>query len=468
VSTSRKRDPAADRCKVATEWLTGLRWTSAHEKAIAALHARSRVKDLTALSFKEHYPPHATVDRWMEAVLIDSALACVSRKAPRLKVAHATVLVTQSKRGFGWGNSAGRDPVRARASLIAALAGDWDSVAKGLGGRPLAGSVAKGKTFSALSGLVRHVATAAKHRLGEGACAEALKAYAKSSDCELPVLWALARLAIETAGGHPRAEVPTRFAAILDGAPTQVFARASVVDDPRVSVFERYMLMGSEEERGDVAAWLAHIRDEHLTAVWDGRVSEAIAHASVLGMDDVVTALVPRITQLHRGSSSYPSPAFLFLTMLGVRIDDWETKQRADLKKFHRARELSILRRYRWSTGAAAVALAAADLRLVKKLTPASGKDLFRPGKTFGDDPRAVLRYYALALEAKASLVEVTPAWLELLVTRTPDDDDSRTGGRWAWDSLWCLAFTHFHRIGGAKPEDVPALLQRTLRGDSR
>ena len=158
--------------------------------------------------------------------------------------------------------------------------------------------------------------------------------------------------------------------------------------------------------------------------------------------------------------------ALVFLAMLGRPIDGWQRKIRADLKRFHLASEVTMLRRYKQTTAAAAVALAAGDVALVKKLTPASGKDVFRPGKTYGDDPRAALRYYALALEAKASLTDVTPAWLELLVTRIPDRDRSRPGGCWGWDSLWCLAFAHFHRIGGAPAEAVPALLRKTLRGE--
>lgn len=447
------------------QWLVGARWSDGHEAAFAALDARSRTENSDRLAFAEAWPDGAIVDAWIEAVLVDSALACTSGRVPRLEGVHARALVVQARRGFGWGNTEHRDPVRARASLIAALVGDWDLVAKGLGGRPLSRSVGKSSAFSSLGGLVRHVATAAKNGLGEGSCADALRTYATSSDCELPVLWALARLAIEIAGGHPRSEVPARFAAILGGAEGTTRARVPVVDDPRVSVFERYMAMGSAEERAEVEQWLVYVRDERALAGWDASVAESVAHASVLGMDELLATVLPRLVALRTGSSSYPTPAVPFLAMLGRPVLDGESLLRADLKKFHRARELSTLRRYKWSTAAAAVALAADDLGLVKKLTPASGKDVFRPGKAFGDDPRAVLRHYALAIEANASLADVTPAWLELLVTRPPDRDDGRTGGRWGWDSLWCLAFAHFHRIGGAAPHDVPGLLRNTLRG---
>ncbi len=442
-----------------------------HEEALAALDVRSRL-DTGRASFDEVWPPDATVDAWIEAALIDAALACTNAGEPKVTAAHARTLVVQAKRGFGWGNSEHRVPVQARAAAVAALVGEWDLVAKALGGRPLARTVVASKTYDGLGGLVRHVATAARHGLGEEVCRAALVAFAKGPACEPALLFALARLALEGAGGHPRSEVPTRFFALLEDrvATPRARPRAAPIDDPRVSIFERFMsALSDQEARAGLLEWQSYVRELPAGRSFDTLVTRWVSHAWLLGMDAEVAALMPVLSQLRPASTgSEPTAAFVFLAMLGHPVDDWRAQLLRELRPFKTPRKVTTLRRYRWSTAAAAVALAAGDTALVKTLTPGPKKERFQPGKSFGDEPRSVLRYFALAIDAGASQADVQKAWLELLATRVPDGgDQGRTGGAWGWTSLCCLAFAYFHVIGGAAEQDVLHLLRRTLRGET-
>jgi len=345
-------------------------------------------------------------------------------------------------------------------------------VAKGLGGRPLARTVVASKTHDSLGGLVRHVATAARHGLGEDVCRAALVAFAKGPTCEPALLFALARLAIEGAGGHPRGEVPARFSALFEDAAAAPRARprAAPIDDPRVSIFERFMsALSDEAAQAGLREWQSYVRELPAGRSFDTLVTRWVSHAWLLGMDAEVTALMPVLTQLRPASTgSEPTAAFVLLAMLGHPVDDWRAQLLRDLRPFKTPRKVTTLRRYRWSTAAAAVALAAGDTALVKTLTPGPKKERFLPGKSFGDEPRSVLRYFALAIDAGARQADVQKAWLELLATRVPEDRDATlTGGAWGWTSLCCLAFAYFHVLGGAPEADVLGLLRRTLRGEA-
>jgi hypothetical protein len=452
----------------AEEWLASASWTDELDAAFAGLDARARLGHGEG-TFEDRWPATEIVDGWLRAAFVDVALSCRDDREPRLREPHARALVTQTRRGFGWGDAKLRGPVRARAALAAALVSAWDLTATALGGRPLANAVTPKKIPATLEALVRHVATAAKHGLGEASCGRALAAYLESASFEPAIFWTLARLAIAVAGNHPPAEVAERCGALVRGdvaAPASA-ARRSAVDDPRVSVFERYMHLWD-----DAGARAAIARDQDYVVTggrrgWDTHTASWVARAWILGCDEAIAAARPTLERLDPiASTSTPSPGATFRAMLGLPAPDAATVQKS-LQPYHRARELGVLRRYRWSTAAAAVALAAGDTALVKLLTPGTKNDRFRPGKTFGDDPRAVLRYVALAVEANAARADVAAALVELLVARPPDDHDSaRPGGAWRWESLLCLAYVHFHRLGGARPEDVPRLLRAMLRGE--
>lgn len=404
-------------------------------------------------------------------MLVAAALACTHAEERVVTAAQARVLVVQSKRGFGWGFSQHRVPVQGCVSLIAALAGDWDLVASGLGGRPLARTVSANKTPDALPSLVRHIATAARHRLGDNVCSSALTRYARSAACRPEVFWALARLAVEGAGGHPRSEVVARVRGLLLPAKAVVVktgrsAQSTPIDDPRVSVAERFMTALTDAKATAELKEAAYLRERQLRG-WDSLTARFVARASMMGLDAELAEALPALLQLDPArSSSGPSPAFVFRAMLGHPVDGWTERALGELRHFHRPREIWALRRFRWSTAAAAVALATGDTDLVRELTPGTKKERFVSGKSFGDEPRAVLRYFALALDARATRDDVTPAWLQLLASRAPDDDDdARTGGAWGWASLWCLAFTYFHRLGDVPAAEVPRILRETLRG---
>lgn len=451
-------------------WLATTTWTQAHARALAALAARAEAAQSNTLTFEQRWPASEVVDAWVEAALIDAALGCTRSLHNTISAAQAQVLVSQSKRGFGWGFSKDRMPVQACASLLAALAADWDLVASGLGGRPLAQTVSGNKTSNTLAGLVRHIATAARHRLGEDVCASALQGYARSAACRPEVFWALARLAIEGAGGHPPSEVLVRARSVLlPATAAKPRRRPGPIDDPRVSVAERFMMPLTDPKAGaELRAWAVELRQGRVRG-WDSQTARFVARASVMGLDTELAETLPALLQLDSTwSATGPSPALIFLAMLGHPVVDWNERALSELRQFHQPRELSTLRRFRWSTEAAAAALATGDTNLVRKLTPGAKKERFVSRKTFGDEPRAVLRYFALALDVGATRDDVTPAWLQLLASRAPDDDDgARTGGAWSWASLWCLAFTYFHRLGDVPAAEVPRLLRETLCGQA-
>lgn len=447
------------------DWPDATAWTAAHEAAFAGLDARTKIGSDAA--FEERWPASEIVDAWIDAVFLDAALACTGDRASRFGQVHAEALVVQAKRGFGWGNSVHRDPVRAKAAIAAALVGDADLVVTALGGGPLSRSVSAGRAPASLGGLVRHVATAARHGLGEDACAPALRAWAEK--LEPPVLFALGRLAIESAGGHPRAEVPARLAALLAGQGAPAKKRTALaLDDPRVSVFERHMqVLADPAARPMLEDTAQYVREGRMLRGWDSHLASFVARAWVFGAEDLIASTLPVLVELDPRSNPHePSPARPLLAMLGHAADDWETTLRAELRAFHKPKALSTLRRYRWSTAAAAVALAGGDTKLVGKLTGGAAKKI-RAGQSFGDDPRAVLQYFALALDAQATRADVEPAFFGLLASRVADDADrARTGGAWGWASLACLAFVYFARLGGAPAVDVPRLLRATLRGE--
>ena len=349
-----------------------------------------------------------------------------------------------------------RETVRCLGTVFLALTAQWDKVAAALGSRPHARKVAAKKTYdgAGFAGLVRHCATAAKNRLGEGSCQAALKAWAARPQTEPAVLLALACLAIEGAGGHPREEVATRLEALLTGSSAPVKAAPTLVEDARASVFERYLPVLSDAK--EIEALKKHGLGEYDT-------TSRMVEAWLFGFDELVAR---KLEQPERSSFTLPNAWSIAAAALGKPVLRGHEMLRARLASFHKPREANTLARYRWSTQVAALALAAGDTRLVLELTVGPKKEVFKPGKSFGDDARKALRYFARAIEAKATQADVTPAWLELLVARVPQDhDDTLAGGAWTWASLMCLAYAYFHLLGGAPEGEVAKLLRETLRG---
>ncbi|MFO0674408.1 MAG: hypothetical protein U0235_33165, partial [Polyangiaceae bacterium] len=356
-------------------------------------------------------------------------------------------------------------------------------VVRALGSGPLASRVSTARVPATLGALVRHVATTARHHLGEGASAVALRAYAASETCEPAIFWALARLAIEHAGGHPTSEVRARALALLDPSAEKLPAtaqRTAPTDDPRVSIFERYMLVLTDPEaRAGLEDAATYVRTLTPRRAWESHSASFVARALMFGFDDLLEGVLPILLALDPRAASYtPSPGLLLRAMLGHPIDGWETLLREDLRKFHKAKAISTLRRYRWSTEAAAVALAAGDTKLVKLLV-GERKGAFRPKLRLGDEPRVVFAYFAQALEQreggraagsaaerKVEREDLEPAWQDLVASRVPDESDrARTGGAFGWVGLLCLAFTRLVRFGGHAPTEVAPLLRAELRG---
>ncbi|MFT3709554.1 MAG: cobalamin-dependent protein [Archangium sp.] len=421
----------------------------------------ARTEPNPSRSFEELYPSSDDVLKWIDAMLIDNALQCEGHQ-PRteLRFAHAEHLFNQTRRGFGWGNYRQPDGfmqkewVRDLTALCAALAGAWDLVAQVLGGRPLARKVLINKTYDGwkdFGGLVRHVATAARHRLGEGSCAVALQAWSKNPRCEPKVLMALARLAINGAGGHPVGEVSTRFEALLRGEGANAVHKAeSKVEDPRASVFEKYQPILTNSRR-------ALDNGGHFTPVG------GFALTWLGGYDFDVAKYAAK---LESGGYPWPSAGSIVAAAVGHPHKSWRGELEKSLKRVSTPRQVKSASRYRRSTIIAAIALAFGDTKLVKKFTAGPQKEVFKGGKTFGDDARKVLRYFALAIDAKAKPKDVEPAWLELLVSRVPDDyDDTATGGAWSWPGLFCLAYAYFHLLGKTPEGKVGEALRKTLRG---
>ena len=167
-------------------WLAQLTWRADHATAWAELEHRADPN--LQRTFEQTYPPAARVDAWIEAALVDNALACAGKRERKLTPALASTIALQVlNRSWGWRNYrphdhelSERDTVRALGTILLALTGHWDKVAAALGSRPLERKVTPKKTYdgSAFAGLVRHCATAAKNQLGEGSCQAAFKAWA--------------------------------------------------------------------------------------------------------------------------------------------------------------------------------------------------------------------------------------------------------------------------------------------------
>lgn len=113
-----------------------------------------------------------------------------------------------------------------------------------------------------------------------------------------------------------------------------------------------------------------------------------------------------------------------------------------------------------WSAGFAALAL---DERpTYRRVAACAGEATlpFTPGETFGFNLQALLGHMAAAVENKASLADVTPAWHELLGNYhlLYDTSSIRPG-----TLLWMARVVH-HRIGGAPLGEVGQRLQDDIR----
>lgn len=448
-------------------------FTSEHQAAFKDFTERAYHR--TKGGFDVTYPPRDSIWSWIHAALAENADECSGAKQKaELTEPHANLIFNQARRGFGFGNYAPpgermeKEEVRAMAALLAALTGSWDLVGQSLG-RPLSRTVQKNRTFewTELSGIVRHVATAARHRLGAGASATALRAWAKHEKPDRPLLLALARLAIADAGGHPRGEVSQRLDAILAGeTPKDVQRAASPVDDPRASVFEKYQPVLLNEKRRN------ELRREVLSTSNDLPVwPDHFAEAWLLGIDEAADLA----QDIDDNGHVWPSPAAIVVAAIGRplerRFRPWREEVQRSLDSLRKSRQLNQVPRYRKSTHVAAVALAMGDTKLLKKVTAGPAKERFVPGKTFGDDPRKVMRYFGLALDQKkpkAKQSDVSAAFFELLVSRIPDNhDDSISGGSYSWASLMCIAYCYFHLLGKTPEGKVGDALRATLRGEA-
>lgn len=448
------------------EWLAQLTWTPEHEAAWEELERRADLN--RQRTFEETYPRKERVEAWMEAAFVDNALACAGKRTRRLTAGTANAIAYQviSGRSWGWNNYkhpneelSERDVVRYQGTILLALAGWWDKVAAALGSKPLARKVAPKKIYdgSAFGGLVRHCATAAKNKLGEGSCQPALKAWAARPQTSPAVMLALGALAIEGAGGHPVGEVATRLETLLTSdSVAPVNAAPAIVEDAQASVFERYLSVLSDKKE------IESLKEDDFEFL----PTSTMVHAYLCGLDEQVTR---KLEHPERRNFVLPNAWLVAAACLGKPTRGWREQQRADLKKFHAPREVKTLSRYGWSTQVAAIALAAGDTKLVLKLTVGPNKEPFKPGKTFGEDARRAIRYFARAIDAKAKQADVTPAWLELLVAKLPNDHNHNyAGGAFGWASLLCVAHAYFHVLGGAPEANVASLLRDTLRGVSR
>jgi hypothetical protein len=447
-------------------WLEKLSWTRAHEAAWEELERRADLN--RQRTFEETYPRRERVEAWMEAAFVDNALACLGKRQRRLTAATANAIASQviSGRSWGWNNYrrpdqelSERDVVRYEGTLLLALAGAWDKVASALGSKPLARKVAPKKIYdgSAFGGLVRHCATAAKNKLGEGSCQPALKAWAARHQTSPGVLLALGALAIEGAGGHPCAEVATRLEVLLTSdSVAPVKTAAAIVEDAQASAFERYLPILNDKNE------IESLKDDDLEYL----PTSTMVHAYLCGLDEQVAR---KLEYPEQRNFVLPNAWLVAAASLGKPTKKWRELLRAELKRFHSPREVKTLSRYGWSTQVAAIALAAGDTKLVLKLTVGAKKEPFKPGKTFGEDARKAIRYFARAIDAKAKQADVTPAWLELLVAKLPNDHShSYAGGAFGWSSLLCVAYAYFHLLGGEPEVKVASLLRDTLRGVAR
>jgi hypothetical protein len=459
-------------------WVENVAWSEGHAQALAALDARALgdAVDGGARSHEERWPERAVVEGWLDAALRHAVLTW--GEGPRLTPRHAHALAEQLARGHGFGERDEREHLRAKVALLAALVGDFDLAVRALGGAPPASRVSARRAPTSLEGLVRHVATVARRGLGDDACASALRGYASSTACEPVVFWALALLSTR-AGGFTPSEGRARAITWLEAAEpapgrARMARRPAPTDDPRVSIFENFMLVLVDPAVRTRLEWEAQYhREAPPAARWSG-ISSFVATCLVFGFDDLLEetrdawlAPNPRLAP----TSPVPEAGLVLRAALGEPVEGWREQLVDDLTKFHSPRAASTLRRYRWSTEAAAVALVAEDVELVESLVQGR-KGAFRPALRLGDEPRVVLAYFAQALRARAlglcvGRSDVQPAWEDLVASRVPSDgEDPRTGGAFGWVSFFCLAFSLFHTFGGAPPSEVPGLLRATLRGE--
>jgi hypothetical protein len=461
-------------------WRETFAWSDPDEAAFRELDERSQPQRTAKRSFEEEWPPAEVVDAWVRAALRLTASGQHIRLTPR----HAEVLATQVTRGYGWGTGP-RELARARIALLAASLGETDLTVRMLGGGPLASRLSTGRAPTSLRAIVRHVATAARHRLGEATCAAALRGYGSSEGCEPEVFWVLAQLAVDPdralTPAETRAsvralvglELPASEAASSATASTwpKIALRPAPTDDPRVSIFERYMLvLGDPAKRTELEAEAAYILEDPTHTSWDF-VSSFVAQTLVFGFDDLIDKTRTTLLALEpRRDPVKPSPGLVLRAAMGHPVEDWRALLRTYLEQFHKPTKVSALRSHRWSTAAAAVALVAGDTKLTRLLA-GERKGMFRPALRLGDEPRVVIAYFAQALEARSSgravqREDVEPAWEDLVANRLPDDHDNRrTGGAFGWASFVCLAVSLFHDFGGEEATEVPRLLRQALRG---
>jgi hypothetical protein len=88
----------------------------------------------------------------------------------------------------------------------------------------------------------------------------------------------------------------------------------------------------------------------------------------------------------------------------------------------------------------------------------------FKPGKLFGGDARALVRYLAAAVEERARPADVADAWHAFLAGRPPFTYD--TGHDYiGWRHVAMLQSVITERLGGGSPADVGTQLRATITG---
>lgn len=88
----------------------------------------------------------------------------------------------------------------------------------------------------------------------------------------------------------------------------------------------------------------------------------------------------------------------------------------------------------------------------------------FKPGKIFGADARALVRYLAAAVEARARPADVADAWHAFLAGRPPFT--ANYGHDYiGWRHVAMLQSVITEQLGGGKPEDVGPALRATVTG---
>lgn len=404
-----------------------------------------------------------TPARCLELALRDVATSVDGFREPALGADRVRYLCADIARRTLQGTSDEDDTLRRRAALLAAAWGRWQDVVE-LTGSSLPRTVKRTRTFDANDGveLVRHFAVAAKQRLGVDACTAALRHYAAHSPDPVELL-VLATLAFHGAGELPRGETARRLDELLTEAPPPArLAAVSLVDDAQVSIFEKYLPVLT----GDTAPLSSKLTNAEV-ALYSGpsqrrTAGDVYALAYLVGLEREIAAAAAQ-QERDRGDAQ-PNTSWLVLACLGLGASDWRKQLSLRLDGFGGELDAREFVRKGWATNAAAVALALERPDLVATLC---GKKLaaFKRGQHFGGDARAVLRYFAAAVEAEATKADVEPAWVEFLVAHVPGTRPHELGGDLGWGGLFGLAFAYFHLLGEAPEARVGHLLRSTLRG---